>query len=54
MDGDGLDDIVIGAPMYTDFNDPAMKIETGRTYIVYQTRRVSIPIAYCMIVSTID
>lgn len=35
-DGDGLDDIVIGAPMFTDYNDAAMKIETGRVYVVYQ------------------
>jgi hypothetical protein len=42
MDGDGLDDIVVGSPMYTDFNDPAMKIETGRIYVIYQTKRVYI------------
>ncbi|XP_021948515.1 integrin alpha-PS2 isoform X2 [Folsomia candida] len=39
MDGDGLDDIVVGSPMYTDFNDPGMKIETGRIYVIYQTKR---------------
>jgi len=42
LDGDGLDDIVIGAPMYTDFQDSAMKIETGRVYIVYQNKKVGI------------
>lgn len=26
--------------MYTDFNDPGMKIETGRIYVIYQTKRV--------------
>jgi integrin alpha 8 len=41
IDGDGLDDIVVGSPMYTDFDDPAMKIETGRIYVIYQTKRVS-------------
>lgn len=40
VDGDGLDDIVVGSPMYTDFHDPAMKIETGRVYVIYQTKRV--------------
>ncbi|CAG7835819.1 unnamed protein product [Allacma fusca] len=39
VDGDGLDDIVIGAPMHTDFGDPSMKIETGKVYVVYQTKR---------------
>ncbi|ODM94960.1 Integrin alpha-PS2 [Orchesella cincta] len=39
IDGDGLDDLVIGAPMYTDFDDPAMKIETGRVYVIYQSRQ---------------
>jgi hypothetical protein len=42
VDGDGLDDIVIGAPMYTDFADTAMKIETGRVYVVYQNKRVRV------------
>lgn len=41
IDGDGLDDLVIGAPMYTDFDDPAMKIETGRVYVLYQSGQVS-------------
>lgn len=40
IDGDGLDDLVIGAPMYTDFDDPAMKIETGRVYVLYQSGQV--------------
>lgn len=42
IDGDGLDDLVIGAPMYTDFDDPAMKIETGRIYVLYQSGQVGV------------
>lgn len=40
VDGDGLDDIVVGTPMYTDYQDTAMKIETGRVYVVYQNKKV--------------
>lgn len=37
VDGDGADDLIIGAPMYTNANN---NYETGRVYIVYQGREV--------------
>ena len=37
VNGDGLDDIIIGAPLYTDYNNPKVKFEIGATYIYYQT-----------------
>ena len=40
INGDGLDDILIGAPMWTDFNLMG-KFETGRVYVVYQDKNVS-------------
>ncbi|XP_041365809.1 integrin alpha-V-like [Gigantopelta aegis] len=36
LDGDQLDDIIIGAPLYSDFKSH-MSYETGRVYIYYQT-----------------
>ncbi|XP_018049115.1 PREDICTED: integrin alpha-PS2 isoform X2 [Atta colombica] len=36
IDGDGLDDLIVGAPMYTVPDNPEMTIETGRVYIIYQ------------------
>ncbi|XP_034951928.1 integrin alpha-PS2 isoform X2 [Chelonus insularis] len=35
IDGDGLDDLIVGAPMYTIPDNPEMNIETGRIYIFY-------------------
>lgn len=41
VDGDKLDDLIIGAPMFTPANNEG-KYETGMVYIVYQTKeRVS-------------
>ena len=40
INGDGLDDILIGAPMWTDFTLMG-KFETGRVYVVYQDKNVS-------------
>lgn len=40
VDGDGLDDVIIGAPLYTDLNNNEGKYETGRVYIYYQDPRV--------------
>ena len=40
INGDGLDDILIGAPMWTDFSLMG-KFETGRVYVVYQNKDVS-------------
>lgn len=36
IDGDGLDDIIVGAPLYTDLTNNEGKYETGRTYVYYQ------------------
>ncbi|CAK9819948.1 Integrin alpha-PS2 [Anthophora quadrimaculata] len=36
IDGDGLDDLIVGAPMYTVPDNPEMTIETGRVYVFYQ------------------
>lgn len=35
IDGDGLDDLIIGAPMYTIPDNTEMNIETGRVYVFY-------------------
>lgn len=40
VDGDRLDDLIIGAPMYTEPNNEG-KYETGRVYIMYQDPDVS-------------
>ena len=34
LDGDGRDDLIIGAPMWTNY-DVMGKYETGRVYVVY-------------------
>jgi hypothetical protein len=39
VNGDGLDDVLIGAPMFTDEKDN-MKWEVGRVYIAFQNRLV--------------
>ncbi|XP_075237231.1 uncharacterized protein LOC142333690 isoform X2 [Lycorma delicatula] len=36
IDGDKLDDLVIGAPLHTDFSNNEGSYETGRVYFVYQ------------------
>ena len=41
INGDGLDDILIGAPMWTDFMVMG-KFETGRVFVVYQDKNVSL------------
>jgi len=38
VNGDGRDDIVIGAPLHTDFSIPDGRYETGRIYVVYQNK----------------
>jgi hypothetical protein len=40
VNGDGLDDVVIGAPLHTDFSLSGGRYETGRVYVVYQNREV--------------
>lgn len=42
MDGDKLDDLVIGAPLYTDLSNNEGDYETGRVYVVYQGAGVCI------------
>ncbi|CAB3370851.1 Hypothetical predicted protein [Cloeon dipterum] len=37
LDGDGLQDLVVGAPLYNEFNNEG-KYETGRVHIFYQGR----------------
>ncbi|PNF38619.1 hypothetical protein B7P43_G02308, partial [Cryptotermes secundus] len=36
LDGDGRDDLVIGAPLYTDLSNNKGNYETGRIYVFYQ------------------
>nr|CAD7462061.1 unnamed protein product [Timema tahoe] len=39
VDGDQLDDVVVGAPMYTDLSNNEGKYDTGRIYIFYQGKQ---------------
>lgn len=41
VDGDGLDDVIVGAPLYTDLNNNEGKYETGRVYIYYQEPKIN-------------
>lgn len=43
VDGDKLDDLIIGAPMYTDPNNEG-KYEMGRVYVMFQGKYVSISV----------
>ena len=38
LDGDGLDDVIVGAPLFTHYSNTEGKFETGRVYIAYQSR----------------
>ena len=38
LNGDGLDDLIIGAPMWTNYDVDMGKFETGRVFVVYQDR----------------
>ncbi|CAH1396137.1 unnamed protein product [Nezara viridula] len=40
IDGDKKDDLIIGAPFYTDLKNNEGKYETGRVYIIYQGNQV--------------
>ncbi|KFM62845.1 Integrin alpha-PS2, partial [Stegodyphus mimosarum] len=39
INGDRLDDIVVGAPLFTDLSAKDGSYEKGRIYVVYQTRK---------------
>jgi hypothetical protein len=41
LDGDGRDDLVVGAPLYTDLSKNKDYYETGRIYVFYQGSDVS-------------
>ena len=41
VNGDGMDDAIIGAPLHTDFGLTDGKYETGRIYVVYQNKEVN-------------
>ena len=38
VNGDGLDDVIIGAPHYTDYDDPSIGYEMGAVYVYYQSQ----------------
>jgi hypothetical protein len=42
LDGDGRDDLVVGAPLYTDLSNNKGYYETGRIYVFYQSLHVSV------------
>lgn len=42
LDGDGRDDLVVGAPLYTDLSNNKGNYETGRIYVFYQSLDVSV------------
>ena len=39
LDNNGLDDVIVGAPLFSDFGTDNM-YETGRVYIYYQNSKV--------------
>lgn len=42
VDGDNLDDIIVGAPMFTHLHNNEGKYETGRIHIMYQKKETVI------------
>ena len=42
LDGDGRDDVIVGAPFYTDYDGTEGKYETGQVVVAYQAADVSI------------
>ena len=40
LNGDGLDDVIIGAPMWTNYQTMG-KFETGKVFVAYQNQNVS-------------
>ena len=49
VNGDGLDDIAIGAPLHSE---PMERYEAGRVYVVYQNEDVSL-IEYIVLILTL-
>ena len=41
LNGDGLDDVIIGAPMWTNY-EVMGKFETGKVFVVYQNSLVNL------------
>ena len=41
LNGDGLDDVIIGAPMWTNYEIMG-KFETGKVFVVYQNSLVNL------------
>lgn len=39
VSGDGLQDVIVGAPLYTNYANTEGKYETGRVYVFYQSTR---------------
>lgn len=42
VDGNGLDDLIIGAPMYSELGNTEGKYDVGRVYVLLQSRGVSV------------
>ena len=40
VNGDGLQDVIVGAPLYTNYANTEGKYETGRVHIYYQSARL--------------
>ena len=40
LNGDGLDDLIVGAPLYSECDSPHGTYEVGRVHVFYQDRRV--------------
>ena len=41
LNGDGLDDVIVGAPFHTDYEGTEGKYETGQVLVAYQGVDVS-------------
>ena len=55
VDGDGADDVIIGAPMYSDYNPNKLEVERGRVYVFYQTTKVCAVVdKYCWVSTLIQ
>ncbi|GFT13886.1 integrin alpha-5 [Trichonephila clavipes] len=52
VNGDGLDDIVVGAPFFTDLNSKESKYEEGRVYVHYQDKKHKKSLLYVLTKAT--